>query len=206
MDGLRRCVVVVALAAMLAIAGCPSGGSGGSGDDGTPVVSQLEGSWSGSLSCTRAQSVAGGAPLTSTSTKTLTIQFDGEGKPASVVVLGYSGGPDQSAALRDEGDTVTLTSTSSGFSVTQAVTVSDVTRTETKTTIELDIELSATGISNPNSTQTGTGTQTIEATLVGNTVEYTASVSYDVTLASTALGGISIQTLETTDCAGTLSP
>ena len=187
----------VLLAAGVSIGGCPSGGSGG---DGTSTVeSQLVGSWSGSLATTRVQTAGSGNPLTTTSTKSLSIEFDSEGRPASVLVLGFSGGPDQSAVLQNKGDTVTLNSTNSSFAVTQVVTVTDARFTNTKTTLVLNIDYTSTGGA---LTQTGTGTQTIEATFSNGAVNFRMDVEYDI---SFQFSGGSVATVETTESTGTLT-
>jgi hypothetical protein len=196
MHSLRRLAAGAALAAGLSLGGCPSGGSGG---DGTTIVSLLAGSWSGSLAASRVQTVGSSVSPPVTSTKTLSIEFDSEGRPASVVVLGFSGGPDQAATLQNEGDTVTLNSTNANLAVTQVVTVTDATFTNTKTTLVLNIEFTATGGA---LTQSGTGTQTIEATLSNGALDYRTDVSYDINF---IFSGGALRTLETTDCTGILT-
>jgi hypothetical protein len=195
MDGMKRIAAAVALTAVLALGGCPSG----TGGDGTTVVSLLVGSWSGSLAASRVQTVGSATGQPVTSTKTLSIEFDSEGRPASVLVLGFSGGADQSAVLQNKGDTATLNSTNAGFAVTQVVTVTDATFTNTKTTLTLNIDFTATG---GTLTQSGTGTQTIEATLSNGALDYRTNVDYDVNF---TFSGGALRTLESTECTGTLT-
>lgn len=197
MDGLRRLLTGVGVAVGLSLGGCPAGGGGGD-SDGT-IVSLLAGSWTGSLAASRVQTVGSAPTPAVTSTKSLSITFDAEGRPANVLVLGFSGGADQTAVLQNEGDSVTLNSTNASFAVTQVVTVSSATFTNTKTKMVLNIDFTATG---GTLTQTGTGTQTIEATLSNGALDYRTDVDYDVNF---VFSGGALQTLETTECTGILT-
>ncbi|MBI5863596.1 MAG: hypothetical protein HZB38_03625 [Planctomycetes bacterium] len=191
---MRKMAIIASVLAACGIGGCPS--DGGSNE---PVISQLEGAWQGSLACERTQTLNGGAGTPVSSSQDLTIQFDANGKPGSVTILGFSGDEEQTAALNAVGDTATLTSSSSGLAITRMVTVTSVSYTDTRSRIVLSIEYSGVG---GNLSQTGTGTQTIDATLVNGAVQYNAEVNYAIQFVAS---GISLDTTETTICTGTLS-
>lgn len=199
---------ILAASALFLITGCPSnpdanGNTNANGNDnsgGFTGTSQLAGTFSGSLSCSRSQTVTGanpGQPVTST--RQLSIQFGSDGRPASVTVISFSGATDQVAAVSDVGDTVTLNFSDSTGPVTEVVTVTDATITETSTSLTLRIEYSSTS---GQLTRTGTGTQTIEATLAGSALTYSAEVDYEIDLVA---GAINLPTTETTTCTGSLT-
>lgn len=197
-----RAIAFFMLGSALAVwtGGCPSNpGGNGNSNSGNSGPSQLEGRWSGSLACSRTQALNGSATPAVNSTKTLSIELDVEGKPTTVTIITFSGAPDQTAALREVGDSVTLNYTHSGTTVTQVVTVSEASYTTTQTRLVLDSDYSATAGA---STQTGTGTQTILVRLVNGTVEYSADVDYDIQF---IVSTVSLPTSETTTCSGALT-
>lgn len=162
--------------------------------------SQLEGTWSGTLSCSRSQTVTGanpGQPVSST--KSLSIQFGSDGRPVSVTVISFSGATDQTAAVSDVGDTATLNFSDGTGPITEVVSVTDATFTETSTSLTLSIEYSSTS---GQLTRSGTGTQTIEATLSNGALSYSAEVDYEIDLVA---GALNLPTTENTTCTGSLA-
>ncbi len=189
--------ILAALCGLL-VAGCPSGGTDDNDNGGGTGATALAGTWSGEIECSTVQFVGdtGGSP--SVTRRTFTITIDAEGFPTEVEVLGFSSAPDLTADLSRSGDSDTLTSTSSGLSITEAVRVDSATYTETSAIIVIDIDYSALGGA---LNQEGTGRQTIELQLNGDSLEYSVSVEYDVVQLA---AGIELNTGETVDCTGVL--
>lgn len=178
---------------LLAVTGCPT----------APVdtgPSPFQGTWMGTLDCTRTQSVgggAGGAPHAET--LNITITFGEDGAPADVLILNYADGADLAATISRTGDTATVTSDAGVVATTLGVEVTSAGFSSTR--IEMAISIDYSGTSN-TLTQSGTGTQSLTATLAGDSLSLTLNVDYDVTQ---TVGSINLLTNETTDCTGTLT-
>ena len=113
-------------------------------------------------------------------------------------MISFSGATDQTEAVSDVGDTVTLNFSDGTGPITEVVTVTAATFTETSTSLTLSIEYSSTS---GQLTRSGTATQTIEATLVNGAMSYSAEVDYQINLVA---GAISLPTTENTTCTGSL--
>jgi hypothetical protein len=195
----------VAMTTLLLLAGgCPTnpGNNSNTNTNGSSFTgpTQLEGTWTGSVACSRTQTVTGANPGNPvSSTKTISIQFGADGRPVNVAVISFSGATDQTAVLQNVGDSVTLNFSDPSGPITEVVSVTEATFTETSTRLVVNIEYSSTS---GQLTRTGTGTQTIEAKLENGAVTYSAVVNYNVNL---VVGTLNLATTETTNCSGTLA-
>lgn len=193
------------VAFLTAFGGCPAntgdnGNNDNNNDSNSDSTASLAGAWTGQLVCQTTQAINNGAPgAPRQSSRDITISFDASGVFENVVVFGFSGGPDQEAAISRVGDRVVLNAQSGDFDITQTVTVASATYSAGSARVTLDIEYDAV---NGNLHQTGTGTQTIEATRTSGGVDYQSDVSYDIDLTT---GSVNINTDESQMCSGTLA-
>lgn len=184
--------LLLATLPLMLLGGCPTTGPTG------PAFTS--GTWSGTLSCEVAQSLSGTTTSTQTDTRTFSITFDDNGVPSSLTILGFSSSSDLEAGLAQVGDSVTLTSTSGTLAITQVVTVTQARYTSTTASITLMIDYSG---SSGGLTQEGSATQTIQATVSGETLSYSAMTTYDVEFTASGLDPFS--TGEVTTCEGLLA-
>jgi len=190
---MRSIGLAIVLSGVFSLAGCPTP---------TPTPSgpaQTAGAWTGDLSCDVTQSLSGAAGNPVNAARAFSTTINDSGVPTSVRVLGFTGGPDQDAAISQVGDSATLNSTSGNLAITQIVTVTQARYTSTSADITLSIEYSATGGA---LSQNGTATQTIAIRVSGANLTYSANVNYSVTQLA---GTITLDTGEVTDCNGVLS-
>lgn len=197
----RRIAILAAMANLVLLAGCPATGTdGGDGQDTTGATS-LVGTWSGSIECSRTESLNGGTPGSPVRTTiALTITFGADGFPDEILIMGYSNTPDAGAAVARTGDTDTIESTAGSADVTDVVTVSKATYTATSVRLEIDIDHTGSG---GNLALDGTGQQVVEITLNNDgSLDYSATTTYDV---QQTAGAVSFDTASDETCTGTLT-
>jgi hypothetical protein len=186
-----------AVAALGLVAGCPNSGTDNTGT--TTGAALLAGTWSGPASCSRVQTLGMTTSDAVVTDRQFSITVNADGRPTSVPILGFSDSPNQNAALGAKGDSVTLTTTTSGgINVTQIVTVSELTFDDDRLTMDLTIDFMASGGA---LTQDGSATQRITLTLSG--ANATLLIDTDYTVTQTA-GSLRLDTSEATTCNGSL--
>ncbi len=159
----------------------------------------LTGTWQGQLTCTRTESLGSTTGTPVSETVTFEITFGDDGAPAAVTILGFTGAPDQVAALNAVGESATQDSANGSLTVNQTATITSRTATGTRIEIGISIDYQATG---GVLSQEGSGTQTIVAEVSGGVLTYTAEADYSVEQSS---GPINLDTGEMIRCTGTLS-
>lgn len=176
--------------------GIPEGDSDG---DAIPDCMDLTGTWRGDLACTRTESLGSTSGSPVTETVSFEITFNDAGVPTMVTILGFTGAPDQVAALDAVGESATQDSANGSLTVNQTATITATSFTSSRVEIGISIDYGATG---GNLTQTGTATQTIIAEVSGDTLTYSSEADYSV---QQSTGPIDLNTGETIRCEGTLS-
>jgi len=190
-------VRALACALLICLAGCPAppDGNGGLGNGN----SALAGTWRGTLTCTRTESLGSTTADPTTSTVTFEITFDDNGNASELTVLGFAGAPDQPVMFTAVGQTADQSSANGALVISQTATLTAIGLTDTRAEFGLSIDYSAIGGA---LTQDGRGTQTIAAELSGDALTYTATATYEV---QQTTGPIELDTGETIACTGTLS-
>jgi len=201
--------LLAASAALLILAGgCPNTGNGGNGngnDNGNGDIGdvQTDGTWTGTLSCTRTQS-AGGAttPPVQSTINDFELVVGEDGAPTAITIPGYTDTPSAAAELARFGDTVTInvSATNRNVTLTANVTSSLITATSIDLTVEIEYLSQST---NNNLRQEGTATLTLNIDYAADELTYRAEIVYDVQLIVSGLDPIN--TGETTTCEGTLT-
>ncbi len=191
---------------LVAIAGClPLGvDNGGDGEnDTTPTT--IDGTWSGTLDCTRTFSYPSqpGTPLPCP--RELAITFNSEYVPTSLPVWGFYFAFDQTTQKNAQGESETFSfeANSPYRDVTLTVTIIEATYNESSANVVMNLEYSATS-SQLALTEQGTGTMTIEATIDGNSLNFSGIAQYNITQTNAA-AELTVEATETTNCTGTLT-
>ena len=185
------------------IVGCPLiGGGNGDGDANDTTPTTIAGTWSGTLSCTRTFSYPNipGDPVPGT--RDLTITFNSEYVPSSLPIWGFNLAFDQTTTKNANGESETFNFDANnppGREVTLEVTLTEVAYTESSARVVMNLQHSA---ESEELTEQGTGTMTIQATLNGDSLTFSAVAEYAVTQ-TTELG--SFQATEIISCTGTLT-
>jgi hypothetical protein len=182
--------VTLLIAAACVVTGCPA-----TGPSGPPPIA---GTWSGTLTCERTQSLGTATAPPETSTITFEITFDDAGVPAAILILGFLEAPNQEASIAQVGASATQTAAAGVLLVTQEVTVSSASFGDTIVQIGFQIDYSASGGA---LAQSGTGTQSFTATVNGEALDIAISTGYQVNQRS---GVVNLDTGEQIMCSGTL--
>lgn len=198
-------LAVIALG-LAALAGCPfldtdSDDTGDDGSGGDTSASTIAGTWSGTLDCTTTFSYPDlpGEPLPYT--RDLTITFSNEYLPSSLPVWGFNLAFDQRTTAYADGESQTFTFDANnppGRSVTLVVTATAASYTESGAQVVMDLQHSAEC---DELTEEGTGTMTIDATVDGDTLTFSAVAEYAVTQTTDQT---ELEATETINCTGTL--
>jgi hypothetical protein len=177
----------------------PAGGGGDPGDPGDPPADPLAitDTWTGTLSCQVTQSLGGTTGATTTKTRQLSITFDQDGLPDGLLIPGFVDAPDQTATVLHVGQSQTLNSMTSQFQITHVVTVREARYTAAGARVVLDIRYEADG---GTLQQEGFAVQTIDVAVSGDSLNYSSTISYDVSITAP----VTLETGEVTICEGVL--
>lgn len=180
------------------LGGCPASSDANGNDNGTAIgASGLAGAWNGSVNCSVTQSLNGAGSAPTSGKLDVQVKFDADGKLAAITVIGFTDSPDQLVNLTQAGDSATINDSNGKSS--NVATVRQILYTSDSARIVLDLVFAGqTG----NLAQSGTGSQTVNVSLQGGSLSYTADVQYTV---NEVAGTISLTAGETTSCQGTLA-
>jgi hypothetical protein len=164
---------------------------------GGPIA--LTGTYSGTIVCATSQRIGETNTQPRNRNLFMTLNFDAQGLPVDLPILGFSGAPDTRVAIQTVGEQATTTAQSSNLAITTVARVTEATYTATSARIVLAITY--TGQS-ATLNQTGTATETIDVSVNGNTLTFSLDIVYNVIQSA---NGLRLDTGETHDCNGSLT-
>ena len=177
---------------LLALTMCGLSSLGGCFDG--PLVSNLTGTWSGTLTYSFVATVPGVPEVTMDATMSYTVTFNDVGE-VDALGLPTSGGVESMQGLAEPGDSVQIEMDYGSGAITYIVTVVALSRTADSYSITLDIDYSVTG----SVVYAMTGTETVSYSLLSD-----GSLLVDFSLEMT--GDLNGQTVtETATLTGTLT-
>ncbi len=177
----------------------------GDDDDGGNEEPVFAGTYDGNPACVDTFWTSLTGTEVNNETRPISITFDENGLPTSLVVLGYSPSGlvpayELVAEVRQVGDAVTLNHSANGYDATVTVTV--VLSTYESTSARIVLALVHEG-QDDNRNDVGTGIQVIEYSLSNGNLTYSSLTEYEV---AWEFPNITVDTTQELDCQGTLAP